>query len=102
MINAFLLAWLTHLTTKILADVHFKLFGSESVMELFEDKEVKETAKVENGRSKENGHSKENDNKNRRRGKILKTSSNVEVFKLNLLTTDRFTSINPKYFIRLK
>merc|ERR1711874_276141 len=32
MINAFLLAWLTHLTTKILADMHSNLFGPDAVM----------------------------------------------------------------------
>ena len=36
MINAFLLAWLTHLTTKILADLHSNLFGPDAVMEIFE------------------------------------------------------------------
>ena len=36
MINAFLLAWLTHLTTKILADLHSNLYGPDAVMEIFE------------------------------------------------------------------
>merc|ERR1712083_739534 len=36
MINAFLLAWLTHLTTKILADMYSNLFGPDAVMDIFE------------------------------------------------------------------
>ena len=38
MINAFLLAWFTHLITKILSDLTFKLFGPDALLELFEPK----------------------------------------------------------------
>ena len=49
MINAFLLAWFTHLITKILSDITFKLFGPEAVLELFESKteSVKENDNAE-------------------------------------------------------
>ena len=36
MIDAFLLAWFTHLTTKILADLQYHLFGPDAMMKLFE------------------------------------------------------------------
>lgn len=40
MIDAFLLAWFTHLTTKILADLYFNLFGPDAMSEIFQPKEV--------------------------------------------------------------
>lgn len=73
MINAFLLAWFSHLTTKILADLHLDLFGPDSLMAIFgeEKNEAEEGAeKKENGHSIENGvenNNKKRSNKARRR-----------------------------------
>ena len=50
MIDAFLLAWFTHITTKILADLQYHLFGPDAMMEIFENKA-------------ENNNSNSNDNK---------------------------------------
>lgn len=57
MINAFLLAWFTHLITKILSDLTFKLFGPDAVLELFEEPE-KETEKNEVPPEDQNGTKK--------------------------------------------
>ena len=38
MIDAFLLAWFTHITTKILADLQYHLFGPDAMMKIFENK----------------------------------------------------------------
>ena len=50
MIDAFLLAWFTHITTKILADLQYHLFGPDAMMKIFENKA-------------ENNNSNSNDNK---------------------------------------
>ena len=52
MIDAFLLAWFTHITTKILADLQYHLFGPDAMMKIFENKA-------------ENNNSNSNDNKDR-------------------------------------
>ena len=76
MINAFLLAWLTHLTTKILADLHSSLFGPETVMEIFET--TPSPVDLKNGKDEEppedtfilsttNGHNE--NNKKAKKGK---------------------------------
>ena len=55
MIDAFLLAWFTHLTTKILADLQYHLFGPDAMMEIFEAK----TNKLENGNEMKNGNTED-------------------------------------------
>ena len=54
MVNAFLLAWFIHLITKILADLTFKLFGPDAMLELFEPPKVEEKGPNEeqNGQKK--------------------------------------------------
>ena len=55
MIDAFLLAWFTHLTTKILADLQYHLFGPDAMMEIFEAK----INKLENGNEMKNGNTED-------------------------------------------
>lgn len=71
MINAFLLAWFSHLTSKILADLHLDLFGPDSLMDIFATEEPSAKNEDQNGHSIENGvennNKKRNNNKMRRR-----------------------------------
>ena len=48
MIDAFLLAWFTHITTKILADLQYHLFGPDAMMKIFENKENNTTNNISN------------------------------------------------------
>jgi hypothetical protein len=66
MINAFLLAWFTHLTTKILMDLQLNLFGPDAMMQIFRENdgvqekseiepEADELVKIENDHEENNG-----------------------------------------------
>ena len=59
MINAFLLAWLSHLTTKILADLKFHLFGPDAVMEIFNPPKPEKEVTSENNRNGNRTHDNE-------------------------------------------
>ena len=86
MINAFLLAWFTHLTTKILADLHFHLFGPEAVMELFEEKKTEKNGVEEIT----NGHDQKSvEKKQPKKGMHLDLKS-VEKWVVRLSTLSNF------------
>ena len=74
MINAFLLAWFTHLTTKILADLTLELFGLDSMLEIFEAKKIEEKLEP---KIEENG-TKNNKNHRRRRRRIIDSEDDDE------------------------
>ena len=63
MIDAFLLAWFTHLTTKILADLQYHLFGPDAMIEMFENKPVDDNKNENEMNGKDDNNSEISENK---------------------------------------
>ena len=63
MIDAFLLAWFTHITTKILADLQYHLFGPDAMIEIFENKPVDDNKNENEMNGKDENNSEISENK---------------------------------------